>query len=151
MTWPVVELDPVRRLRVLHASLPGTAVVERVIDAPFDAVWDVVGDLEGAPRFDKALRRVRIIERDGERLRVAVVMSVGLRARLDVELRPGWCWMRGVADTFVVGMAAVPLDAGRTHYAHLEGSGAPGARLLRPLFRRMAEGDVRGITREVGA
>jgi hypothetical protein len=149
MTWPVAELDPVRRLRVLAAQLRGAGLVEQVIAAPFDAVWGVATDFENVPRFDPVLRRVRIVERDGERLRLVVVTSVGLRSAVDVELQPGWCWMRGRSDSLVVGMAAVPVDAGRTHYAHVEGSRFPGSRLLRPLFHWMAAADVRGIAREV--
>lgn len=44
-SWPVVDLDPVRRLRVLAASVPGTAFAEGAIAVPFDQVWSVASDL----------------------------------------------------------------------------------------------------------
>ena len=53
MTWPEARLDRVRQLRVLGAALPGVAVVERVLDAPFDEVWSFLSDLErSVPMFD---------------------------------------------------------------------------------------------------
>jgi hypothetical protein len=54
------HLDPVARLRIMAAAYPGCARVERVLDAPFDAVWAVAGDLEqGVPRFDRMRTRQR--------------------------------------------------------------------------------------------
>ena len=44
--WPVAELDPVRRMRVVAASTPGVGYAEKLIPAPFDAVWDTASDLE---------------------------------------------------------------------------------------------------------
>lgn len=38
--WPVAELDPVRRMRVLAAATPGVAYAEKLIPAPFSAVWE---------------------------------------------------------------------------------------------------------------
>src|SRR4051794_26373395 len=48
MSWPTVDLDPVRRLRVLAAAIPGAAVAESVLDAPFDDVWSAATDFENA-------------------------------------------------------------------------------------------------------
>ena len=54
--WPLAELDPVQRMRVLVAGLPHVALAERVIEAPFEAVWAIAGDLvNGVPRFDRPL------------------------------------------------------------------------------------------------
>ena len=146
-TWPVATLDPVRRLRVMAAALPGTALVERVLDAPYDdvvAMWD---DLEHAvPDLDPMVRSLRILSRDGDRLRIEarqVLMPVPVQ--FDVELLPGWCWMQ--SRTYLVGMAAVPVGDGRTHYAHLEGAPWRIGRLVRPLIRRLVRLDVAGVER----
>ena len=146
MTWPQVDLDPVRRLRVLGAALPNSGFVERVIDAPFDLVWGIASDLENVPRFDSDLRSVRILERSDDRYVVSSTTRFGARSRLDVELRPGWCWMRDRRNLFVVGMAAVA-EGDRTRYAHLEGTPRRGLRVFRPLFRHLAGGDVEGLAR----
>jgi len=44
--WPVAELDPVRRMRVLAAASPGVAYAEKLIPAPFSAVWEAASHLE---------------------------------------------------------------------------------------------------------
>jgi hypothetical protein len=44
--WPVAELDPVRRMRVIAAATPGVAYAEKLIPAPFSAVWETASDLE---------------------------------------------------------------------------------------------------------
>ena len=121
MSWPVAEVDRVARLRALAAGLPHIAWVEGVIEAPFDRVWAVAGDMEhGVPRFESHVRSVRILSRDGESLRlVARVGRLGLPVRLDVLLRPGWCVMRGRFSD--IGMAAVDTGDGRTRFAHFEG------------------------------
>jgi hypothetical protein len=145
--WPIATLDPVRRLRVMAAALPGSALVERVLDAPFDdvaAMWD---DLEHAvPELDPIVRSVRVLSRDGDRLRIVTKqLMVPVPVHFDVELQPGWCWMQ--SRTYVVGMAAVPVGEGRTHYAHLEGAPWRVARLARPLIRRLVRLDVAGVER----
>ena len=53
--------DRVRQLRVLGAALPGVAVVERVLDAPFDEVWSFLSDLErSVPMFDHLVGSLRV-------------------------------------------------------------------------------------------
>lgn len=158
-TWPAAELGDIARLRVLAAALPGVAVHERLIDAPFDEVWRFVGDLErSAPTFDRDVTWLRIKERDGDRLRiVAGGPSWAFRAPLafEVHLRPGWCWMVGRRQLYVVGMAAEP-DGERTRFAHLEGVGGA-ARWLRPVHaisrwrhEHHLPHDVDGIERALG-
>lgn len=74
-----------------------------------------------------------------------------LTLRFQVELREGWCLMR--SRVYLVGMAAVP-QGEQTRYAHLEGlpwHGGRLLRLLRPLFRRVVGGDIRGIVRTLAA
>lgn len=148
--WPTAHLDPVRQLRVLGEVLPGVGLVERVLDAPYDRVWSFLADLEhSVPAFDPMVRSLRVLARDGEHLTVATWMPhLPVPLRFQVELRDGWCLMR--SRPYLVGMAAVPLEADRTHYAHLEGlpvRGLPILRVLRPLFRRVVAGDVDGISR----
>jgi len=135
----VTGIDPIDRLAVLAAALPGAVVRERRIAAPFEAVWRVVADLEGAlPRYEPGVAQVRVTERDGEYLRVLVRDTAGGEEAMDARLRPGWCLMQ--SGTIVVAFAARRLgDA--TLLAHLEhrrppaepyGPGA-GARLDREL------------------
>jgi hypothetical protein len=152
--WPTARLDPVRQLRVLAGVLPGVGLVERVLDAPFERVWPALADLEhSVPAFDPMVASLRVLSREGERLVVVTRLPlVPLTLRFQVELRQGWCLMR--SRTHLVGMAAVPLPGGRTRYAHLEGlpwRGGRLLRLLRPLFRRLVGGDVRGIVRILAA
>jgi hypothetical protein len=138
------ELDPVRRLRVLAATVAGaTHHAEIVISAPVERVWAVVADLEQAlPRLLATVKSFTITEVDGERLKAHAVGTLGQRAAFDVVLRPGWCLMR---SRFVVGaMAAVP-EGGGTRFASLGGFRVPGGRLLRPAVGRLSERAVRRV------
>ena len=162
--WPTVELDPITRLRVMSRLLPGVAMAERTFDAPFDDVWGFVSDLEtSVPQIDTDVRRVRILSRDGERLRIrAYGHLLGFTHRVptaDVELRPGWCWMH--SPVYVVGMAAIP-DGDRTRFAHLEGVPLSGPRFVqrsllpvawvsRFRHRRHVPRDLDGIERGLAA
>jgi hypothetical protein len=151
--WPTARLDPVRQLRVLAGVLPGVGLVEGVLDAPFEQVWSWLADLErSVPAFDPMVGSLRVLSREGERLTVATRMPLlPLRMRFQVDLREGWCLMRSRA--YLVGMAAVA-QGEQTRYAHMEGlpwRGGPLLRLLRPLFRRVVGGDVRGIVRTLAA
>ncbi|HLK01250.1 MAG TPA: SRPBCC family protein [Streptosporangiaceae bacterium] len=131
--WPVADLDPVRRLRVLAASLRFPVYeAEIVLPVSPDDVWSVASDLERElPRCLSTVRSVRITREDGERLELLATGTLGQRARFDVVLRPGWCLMR---SRFVVGaMAAVPEGDG-TRFASLGGFRLPGARLATPLL-----------------
>ena len=106
MTWPVGEFDELQRLRVLHAAMPGTMLAETVLRAPLSDVWSVLDDVEtGFPGLVPDVRSVRVVDRDGERLRVHVRGRSGLRAPFDMVLRPGWCLMQ--SRFLVFGMAAV--------------------------------------------
>jgi hypothetical protein len=132
MTWPIGELDDVRRLRVLAATVPGAMFAEAVLPASFDEVWEVLGDLEqGFPGLVPDVRSVHVTARDGERLRVLVRGRSGLRAPFDVVLRPGWCLMQSRFVAF--GMAAVP-DGPHTRFAYLAAFRFPGTRVLKPVL-----------------
>ncbi len=160
-TWPTAALGPLARLRALAAGLPGAAVEERTIDAPFEAVWGFISDLErSVPTFDQDVRSLQVTSRQGTRL-VAKAASSWRVARIPlsfaIDLEPGWCWMVARPHLYVVAMAAEPDpdDPGRTRYAHLEGVAlrhralAPIARLTRVHTRRHVRHDVDGITRAV--
>jgi hypothetical protein len=142
MTDPVfpAEIDPIDRLAILAAALPGAVVGQRRIDASFDAVWRVIEDLETmTPRYEPGVARVRVLEQHGQRLRLLVEDISGREQEMDAKLRPGWCVMQ--SETIVVAFAARRLGD-QTLLAHLEhwrgpeplpsegrpgGPGAPGA------------------------
>ncbi|GAB3958317.1 hypothetical protein GCM10029978_002990 [Actinoallomurus acanthiterrae] len=120
MTDPVArpDIDPIDRLAVLAAALPGAAVRQRRIAAPFDTVWQVIADLEHAlPRYEPGVAHVRVIEQRGEFLRLLVQDTDGREDAMDARLRPGWCLMQSA--TVVVAFAARRLG-GETLLAHLE-------------------------------
>jgi hypothetical protein len=131
--WPMAELDPVRRLRVLVAAVPQAAFREGVLDAPFGDVWRVAGDLEqGTPQWKKDVAALAILQQNAEHLEVELRSYFGVRIRMRAELRPGWCVMQG--GLFVVGMAATQ-EGERTRFAHFEALRLPGSGVLRPLLR----------------
>lgn len=162
--WPDARLDPLRRLRVLATALPGAAVDERVIDAPFAEVWGFLADLEtSVPAFDRSVARVQVVRREGERQRIRVWgRYVPVPLAMDVVLRPGWGWMVSRPTLHVVGMAAEPVDDDRTRYAHLEATVVagpravtatlgPALRLTRRYLRRHVARDQEGLLRCMAA
>lgn len=112
------DIDPIDRLAVLAAALPGSVVGQRRIAAPFDTVWQVVADLENStPRYEPGVAQLRVVEQRGEFLRVLVQHTAGGEDAMDARLRPGWCLMQSA--TVVVAFAARPLGE-ETLLAHLE-------------------------------
>lgn len=143
----MTDLDPVRKMRVMAAATPGSALVERVIPAPFDAVWAVIADLEGEmPHYQPAVKRVQVDEGDGDRLRViAYGRAAWLSADFEAVLRPGWCWMQSRNVTF--GLAAVPVSGG-TLVARAGSSRRPlVGRLAAPLLRLGFAGELARLER----
>ncbi|MFD9339118.1 hypothetical protein ACFWBF_32735 [Streptomyces sp. NPDC060028] len=127
-SWPVAELDAVRRLRVIARTTPGASFAEHLIAAPFDRVWALASDLEGQmPRLISDISAFTVTSADGERLEARARSPLGMRARFDIVLRPGWCLMQ---SRFVLGgMAAVP-EADGTRFAFFGALRIPGIRLL---------------------
>lgn len=135
--WPVTELDPVRRMRVLAAATPGVAYAEKLIPAPFSAVWDAASDLEHQlPRMITDLRSFEITSARAERMTARARGRLGQRASFDVVLRPGWCVMQ--SRFLIGGMAAAP-EGDSTRFAFLGGLRLPGIRLLDPMLRAAAQ------------
>jgi hypothetical protein len=138
-----VELDPIRRLRAMAAAIPGAAVAEGILDAPFDAVWAVCADFEHAGAIEILIKDPRIQSRTpdpetgGERVAIAYKpRPFGSADVIHADLRPGWCWMQ--SPLAVAAMAAVP-EGERTRFAHLEAVRLPGARFFKPfLVAKMA-------------
>lgn len=132
--WPSVDLDPVRRLRVLAAALPGAVVVDRFLPIPIEPVWRVAADLEHQlPKYQPHVTQLAITAADGERMECLVRGHAGLRARFQLVLRPGWCWMQSRYLYF--GLAATPVDGG-TLLARAGGTRLPGSTLLTQVRRR---------------
>lgn len=131
-TWPVAELDAIHRLRVLAAAVPGAVVAETTLDVPFETAWAVAADLEHElPTYLPDVRSLRITRRDGEQLEAYARGYLGLRARFDIVLRPGWCVMR---SRFLLGaMAAVP-HGDRTRFAFLTGTHIPAQSVAAPVL-----------------
>jgi hypothetical protein len=147
------DLDPVSRLAVLAAALPGAVVARRRIPAPLADVWELVVDFEGwTPRYERGVAGVRVLERDGERLKLVVVLADGRAESMDVRLGAGWCLMQ--SPTTVVAFAARPEGAG-TLLAHLEaarGDPSPGESPTHRARRRAKLGrELRTIQRLVSS
>ncbi|WP_433437217.1 hypothetical protein [Nonomuraea sp. CA-141351] len=134
-SWPVAELDPVRRLHVLASAISGAAVATRVISAPFEQVWRVASDLErGLGTFEPDMRSVRV-EQTESGLVAHARSRYGFRACFEVDLRPGWIWMQ--SRFLLIGLAAVPVAEG-TLFAATGGVRLPGRAALVPLLVRRA-------------
>ena len=162
MTWPTSTLDRVQQLRVLSRVLPGVAIEERTIAAPFDVVWNLVTDLPNSvPKFDRDVASIKILEHDGASMRiVARQRYTGIRLTFDVEMREGWCWMVARPQLYLVGMAAES-EGEQTRFALLEGVSLRRRGRLRGLtapvhalsgwrHRRHLPEDVDGIERLLG-
>ncbi|WP_407911464.1 hypothetical protein [Kitasatospora sp. NE20-6] len=136
--WPVADFDSVRALRVLATTVPGAAVHETLLPTSLEDVWAVAADLAGAmPQWLPDIRTVSVSPDGGE---AVVVGHSRLRARFDIELRPGWCLMQ--SRYLLGGMAAVE-EADGTRFAFLGAFRVPAAGVLgaalRPLTRRTAK------------
>ena len=143
--WPSARLDEVARLRAIAAARPHLAYCERTIEAPFELVWSIFGDLEcGVPA-----RSIRITDRDGERLKFEYNSPIlGGALRFDAIYRPGWCVMRSWAAE--VGLAATPVAASRTRVAHFEGWPLLGS-FSRWWFSRTIEAELDALARKCQA
>lgn len=111
-------LDPVLRLRVLAAALPGSVVAERTMEAPFDQVWQVVTDLETmAPRYETSVAAIDVVERSPWWTRIVATLRDGQHEEMDARIVRGWCLMQ--SQSFIIAFGARPAGP-RTVLAHLE-------------------------------
>ncbi|MDD9378048.1 SRPBCC family protein [Streptomyces sp. ZAF1911] len=126
------DLDPVARLRIMAAGVPGARVVEATLPAPLEAVWAVMSDLEGEfGRFQPDMRSVRVLRVTGDRVEALARSRYGLRAHFRGVLRPGWCWLQ--SRFLIIGMAATPTPDGGTRVALTGGVRVPGRAAIVPL------------------
>lgn len=126
--WPVAELDPVRRLRVVARSTPAASYAEHLVPAPFDRVWELASDLEEQlPRLITDISAFTVTSSRGDRLEARARSPLGLRARFDIVLRPGWCLLQ---SRFVLGGMAAVAEGDDTRFAFFGALRIPGVRLL---------------------
>lgn len=151
--WPDVGLDPIARLRAVAAAYPSAAIRETVLDLAVDDAWRWVTDFERAvPRFDSQLARVKVTRRiDDTNLQLLVWANrIPVPLPMDVLVEPGYCLMRGRARTYLVLMAAVPTDDGRTRFVHCEAIPRHGLAIAQRTLQRIVDADVRRLERVVG-
>ncbi|WP_329404968.1 hypothetical protein [Streptomyces melanogenes] len=143
--WPTIDLDPVRRLHALAGGIRGAHVTEAYIEAPFEQVWALLGDLEGAfGQVVPDMERLRVVRRQGERVEALARSKYGMRARLRGVQRPGWCWLQ--SRFLLLGVAATP-DGPGTRVAFTGGVRLPTRAALVPLgVRREGSRSVQRLT-----
>jgi len=143
--WPNSDIDPVEKMRALAASLPYVAADETVFDVPFETFWHFIEDLEvNTPRIEGAVRQLKILDRNGDRLRLKARSPIGFWDEFDVILRSGFCVMQGRSGQ--IGMAARPESETTTRYFHFEGTKILG-RIARPFFAWNVRQDFRRLRR----
>lgn len=151
--WPVAGLDPVRRLRIM-AGASHAAFADAVTEHTPDQVWSVLSDLEGElPHLIPDFRSVRLVrsEADGgaedRRVELLALGYLGQRARFDIALESGWCWMQ---SRYLLCGFAVAEEEGRTRYAFLGGVRSRGALPAVHLLHRPGLAYARLVTRRIG-
>ncbi|MEV8536272.1 hypothetical protein [Streptomyces sp. NPDC051211] len=124
-------IGTVHKLHVMAAGVRGARVAERVLPAPFEEVWAVMGDLEGEfGRFQPDMRGVRVLRVSGDRVEALARSRHGFRAHLRGFVRPGWCWLQ--SRFLIIGMAAEEEPGGGTRVALTGGVRVPGRAAVVP-------------------
>ena len=131
MNWPNVELTDVERFRALAAGVPGAAVTERVLAAPVERVKELLTDLDAFATIQADLVSATLLERNGDRVVVLARGRRGQRARLEGQLRPGWCWLQ--SRFVIIGMAVAAEPGGGTRVALTGGIRVPGRAAIVPV------------------
>lgn len=132
------------------ARIAGSASAE--IDAPLEQVWQVVADVESAPKWQGGLNDVEALERDGEGRPTLVeaetdakVKTVTSRVRFsyDAPTRLSWKQEKGDLKSLVGSWDLEDLGGGRTR-ATYSVEADPG-RVLGMLVRGPVEDQLRGM------
>lgn len=124
MNWPQIELTDVERFRALAAGVPGAAVTERVLRQDPDRVRALLTDLDVFAEIQADLVSATLVQRDGDHVVVHAKGARGQHARLEGQLRPGWCWLQ--SRFLIIGMAAAAEPGGGTRVALTGGIRVPG-------------------------
>jgi hypothetical protein len=126
-----VEVDAVRRLRVLAAARRAPLYAEDLFQVPYDRVWAAAADLESSlPVLVRPMRSFTMLDASTGR----AVSRLGHRARFDVVLRPGWCLMQ---SRYVIGGMAAVAEGEGTRVAVLGASRVLRTGALAPVGRRL--------------
>jgi hypothetical protein len=131
MNWPQVELTDVERFRALAAGVPGAAVTERVLPQEPEQVKALLSDLDVFAQVQADLISATLLERDGDQVVVLAKGARGQRARLQGQLRPGWCWLQ--SRFLIIGMAVAAEPGGGTRVALTGGIRVPGRAAIVPI------------------
>jgi len=131
MNWPTAELTDVERFRALAAGIPGAVVTERVLPQEPDQVKAMLADLDVFAAIQADLTSATLLERDGDRVVVLAKGARGQRARLEGQLRPGWCWLQ--SRFVIIGMAVAAEPGGGTRVALTGGIRIPGRAAIVPV------------------
>jgi hypothetical protein len=120
--WPCARFDAVDHLNLIARTVPASRIVERVIDAPVNAVWEFVADLETSiPTFDSTVRAVRILERGDDVLRMRAQPRFGPWMTFSCHLGDHRIVMVANHRLYLVGIAVRSLGPTHTLYAQVEG------------------------------
>jgi hypothetical protein len=131
MSWPQTELTDVERFRALAAGVPGAAVTERVLPEPPDRIRNLLTDLDAFAAIQADLTSATLLQRDGDHVVVLAKGARGQRARLEGQLRPGWCWLQ--SRFLIIGMAAAPEPGAGTRIALTGGIRIPHRAAILPI------------------
>ncbi|WP_405759693.1 hypothetical protein OG234_14880 [Streptomyces sp. NBC_01420] len=132
-------LDPVRRLHVLAAGVPGARVTTREIAAPCSEVEPLLADIGGElALLVPDMRRLRLTRADGDRVEAVARSRFGMHARFQGVRRPGWLWLQSRFVLIGIAAAPVPDRPGHTLVAFTGGVRVPGRAALMPVGVRRA-------------
>jgi len=131
------------------ARISGSASEE--IDAPLEAVWAVVADVEAAPKWQGGLNDVEALERDSEGRATLVeaetdakVKTVTSRVRFSYDAPTRLSWKQEKGDLKSVDGSWELEDLGGRTRATYSVEADPG-RMLGMLIRGPVEGQLRGM------
>ncbi|MEU6862232.1 SRPBCC family protein [Streptomyces sp. NPDC046876] len=133
----------------MAASVAGTTHIETHLSAPPETVWGVVGDLEGElPHILPDVRTMRVVRGSiiDPRFEALATGYLGQRARFDVLMEPGYCWMQ---SRFLLGGFAAVAEDGGTRLGFLGGFRFPGIKTLSPALHRPGHAFAKLVVRRI--